>query len=312
MKPYWVKVQFKKSAREYTYLCNIPGVREGDKLLVHGGYSGESEVTCSHVGHTTIPKIASKYVIAKLNDDRDWGKEYDDWVKNKDGTVVPKGEKKVNKSFSDRMMNRFFRKVEGVKWDLMSGRVGVVLDDEGIVTLDGEGEDARIAINVMDEFGMAIPAFAQNTPLNSVGVGDLIYQSNKVKGWVTSVIEKDGSPSKFGIMTPSGTSTNWTPPKVSMFGLDSGVMVLRSLLTMLPTTADGEGGLGGMQNVLLPMMMMGGGESEIEDMMPLMLMSQLGTDGTGNSAFGGGNMIQMMMMMKMMGKGSSSGGFFDN
>lgn len=299
---YWVGVKFKKSTREYNYFCDIPNVKVGDQLLVNAPYEGYTIVTCTKVGTTkSVPNNASKFILDKVTIG-------DDSPKFKTGK---KGESKVNKSFSDRMMNRFFRKVDGVKWDLMSGRVGVVLDDEGIVTLDGEGEDARIAINVMEEFGMAIPAFAQNTSLESVGIGDLIYQSNKVKGWVTSVIEKEGVPVKFGIMTPSGTSTNWTPPKVSMFGLDSGVMVLRSLLTMLPKSDNGEGGLGGMQNVLLPMMMMGGGDSEIESMMPLMLMSQLGTDGTGNSAFGGGNMIQMMMMMKMMGGNKSYGsGFF--
>lgn len=293
---YWVKVKFKNSSKEYTYICEYPNVQVGDKLVVNGGYSGEQVVTCTHVGGTTIPRVASKYIID---------------VVDKRPSKSLRGEKKVNKSFSDRMMNRFFRKVDGVKWDLMSGRVGVVLDDEGIVTLDGEGEDARIAINVLEEFGMAIPAFAQNTPIASVGVGDLIYQGNKVKGWVTSVVEKEGLSNKFGIMTPSGTATNWNPPKVSMLGLDSGVMVLRSLLTMLPQSENGEGGLSGMQNILLPMMMMGGGESEIEDIMPLMLMSQLGTDGTGNSAFGGGNMIQMMMMMKMMGGNNSNNGFFN-
>jgi len=293
---YWVKVQFKGSVREYTYLCNLPGVEEGDTLIVNGGYSGRSEVICTHVGGGSIPKIASKWIIEKIDDVNDW-------------TNTSKGDRKMKKSFSDRMMNRFFRKVDGVKWDLMSGRVGVVLDDEGIVTLDGEGEDARIAINVMDEFGMAIPAFAQNTALDSVTVGDLIYQSNKVKGWVTEVVTKDGVATKFNIMTPSGTATNWTPPKVSMFGLDSGVMVLRSLINMLPK---GEGGLGSMQNVLLPMMMMGGNDSSIEKMMPLMLLSQLGTDGTGNEAFGGGNMMQTMLMMQMFkGDNASGSGFFD-
>ena len=39
------------------------------------------------------------------------------------------------KNFSDKMMNRFFRKVSGVKWDLLSGKVGIQTED-GISTLE--------------------------------------------------------------------------------------------------------------------------------------------------------------------------------
>jgi len=225
----------------------------------------------------------------------------------------------------DKMMNRFFRKVDNVKWDLFTGRIGVATS-EGIVTIEGEGEDAQIVLNLMDQFGMPVPAFAQNTPLNAVAVGDLIYQGNAIKGWVTEVVSKtttsiddDDTTAKiaktvaevkrFKLMTPGGTTISWTPPKVSMLGFDSGVMVLRSLMNMLP---GGESGLNSMQGMLMPMMMMGG-DMDLEKLMPMMLFSQLGASGTGADAMGAnGNMMQMMMMMQMMGGSSKGGkGFFD-
>jgi hypothetical protein len=204
---------------------------------------------------------------------------------------------KLNMPGMDKFMNRMFRKAEGVVWDLMSGKIGVVTE-EGISTLEGEGDDARVSVNLMDEFGVALPAFAQSTPVADVKVGDIIYSGKTRITWVIAVNTDKGN---FRVMKPNGESTTWTPPKVSMLGFESGVMVLRSLMSMLP---NGDKGLGQMQNMLMPMMMMGGmsgdgeGNEMMEKMMPLMLMGQMngGTDGGGM-----GNMMQMMMMMKMMG-----------
>lgn len=223
---------------------------------------------------------------------------------------------------SKKLINRFFRPVDGVVWDLMSGRVGVKTS-EGIVTVEGEGEDAQVTINLMDGFGVGIPAFAQSTPVESIQIGDLIYGTKSPLGWV---VEK--SAKSFKLLKADGTRTSWTPPKVSMIGFDSGAMVMRNLINILP---GGNSGLGGLQGMLLPMMMMGG-ENALGDMLPMMLMSQMGTavpaaDGTTApnpfAAMGGGGMggmMQMMMMMNMMkgssGKSGSSnnmfgGNFFD-
>jgi hypothetical protein len=156
---------------------------------------------------------------------------------------------------------------------------------------------------------MPVPAFAQNTPVTAVTLGDLIFQGNSIKGWVTEV-EEEGK--RFKLMTTTGTTTTWTPPKVSMLGFDSGVMVVRSLMNMLP---GGKGGLDSMQGMLMPMMMMGGGDMNLDKMMPLILFSQLGASGDGAGAMGANNnMLQTMLMMQMMsGDNSSFGGanFFD-
>ena len=211
---------------------------------------------------------------------------------------------------ANKFMDRLFRKADNVVWDLMTGRVGIATDD-GIATLNGEGDDAQIEINLMDQFGMAIPAFAQSTPVDAVKAGDIIFFGKRENtGWVISRKEGDtGKGPTFELMKVDGTRSHWKAPKISMLGMESGVMVLRSLMTMLP---GGNAGLQGMQGMLMPMLMMGG-DLDLEKMMPMILMSQMGAqptvnvDGTTSAATPafGGNMMQMMMMMAMM-KGSSN------
>lgn len=199
----------------------------------------------------------------------------------------------------DALMNRFFRRVNNVCWDLMTGKIGVQTAD-GIASIEGEGEDAQININFFNELAVAVPAFAQSTPKDSVNVGDMIYTTGDTPGWVISKTDKS-----FRIMRANGTVQSWTPPKTTtMFGLDSGVMVVRSLTAMLP---GGAGGLGNMQSMLLPMIMMGGEDLDLEKMMPMMLMMQTGAAG-GDPANSNamGNMMQTMMMMKMLGGGEDS------
>lgn len=205
---------------------------------------------------------------------------------------------------NNKLMNRFFRPVPDAVWDLMSGKVGIKTR-EGIVTIEGEGDDAQPVVNVIDDFGVAIPAFAQNTPVAAVQPGDLLMGTKEPIGWVLEKKEKS-----FKILKADGTRTNWVVPKIAMFGFDSGVMVLRSLLSMLP---GGTTALTGMQNSLLPLMMLGDGEINFEKMMPVLLFSQMNG---GDPAAGGNNMLQMMLMMQMLGgkkfgSSSSSGNIFD-
>lgn len=208
----------------------------------------------------------------------------------------------------EKMMNRFFRKVDNVVWDLMSGRIGIATKN-GITTIEGEGEDAQIVINMLDQFGMPVPAFAQNTPIDAVKIGDLIYgNSTDVTGWVVARTNRT-----FDILKPNGTRTKWQAPKIQMMGLDGlgadGVMVLRSLVNMLP---GGSTGLQGIQGMIMPMLMMGQ-DIDLDSMLPMMLMSQMGntvTDADGNPNPAAGmnmsNMMPMMMMMSMMGGKKSS------
>lgn len=223
---------------------------------------------------------------------------------------APKDEEEksmIGNAMKDRLLDRFFRKVDGVVWDLMSGNLGVRTKD-GIITFvpaefEGDGEDrketepANVTINPLDEFGVEIPAFAQDTPVDSLKPGDLIIGSREILGWIVATKGKS-----FEILKPSGTRSTWSPPKVKMLGFDSGgAMVVRSLMS----TVGGDEPLKGFQSNMLPLVLMssGGGEGALDDILPIMLMSQM------NGVGGGGNMMQTILMMKMM-QGESLTGLF--
>jgi hypothetical protein len=192
---------------------------------------------------------------------------------------------------------------------------------DGIATLEGEGDDAQVTINMFDQFGLSVPAFAQNTPTAAVNVGDLVVGQRGIQGWVVQVQEK-----QLCLMKPDGTRSTMTPPKVSMMGLEGGVMVLRSLINMLP---GGSGGLNQMQTMLMPMLMMGqmngddgGGEGfaglNLDAIMPMMLMGQMNLGGAVDPANPNAALLQQnsmssmmqMMMMAQMFKGGGMGNMF--
>lgn len=207
-------------------------------------------------------------------------------------------------SMQNKMMDKFFRRVNNVVWDLMSGKIGIVTS-EGIASIEGEGEDAQVSINMMEGFGVALPAFAQNTAVSDLKIGDLIFNGKKTLGWITAT--PTAKRKSFTLLKQDGTRANWTPPKVTMMGFDGlgGAMVLRSLINSLP-----DGGLGSMQSMLLPMMMMGGDDIDLESMLPVMLFSQsnAGKDGKGGGMDMNNMMMPMMMMGMMKGKKKKRGG----
>ena len=205
-----------------------------------------------------------------------------------------------------KLLKRFFRPVKGVVWDLMTGRVGV-RTESGIVTLEGEGDEAELVSNLLDDFGIELPAFAQNTPVEKIKVGDLLYGDRGPLGWV---IAKPEAPARdFTLLKPGGDHVPWRPPKVKSLGLDlSGVMVLRSLVNTLP-----DGGLDDMQSMLMPMLMLGDedfGLGDLGEIMPMLLLSKTGIIGKGE---GMGNMLQTMLMLKMLkgSKGPKGSSFFE-
>lgn len=224
----------------------------------------------------------------------------------------------TNNNFMEKFASRMFKRAEGVVWDLTTGMVGIQTES-GIATMTGTGEDAEVSVNMFDQFAMEVPAFAQSTPVSDVKVGDMIYygvRGNKA-GWITERVEKKLTAAQakagstpgvsFKLLQPDGQTTSWKAPNVRMLGFGDagagGVMVIRSLGNLLP---GGDAGLGGLQGSIMSMMqmqaMMGGGDLDMESVMPFMLMGQMG-----GGAGGGGNMMQTMMLMKMMGgKGDSN------
>lgn len=212
----------------------------------------------------------------------------------------------MSNMFGKAFMNRMFRQVNDVVWDMMTGKMGVSTK-EGIMTLDdSDVENPCVSLNMFDAFGMGVPAFAQNTPVDQVKAGDLLVGPKEIIGWVVSV--NDGGKS-FQMLKPTGTVSKWVPPKVQMLGFDSGVMVVRSLLNLLPT---GTGGLGQMQQWLQMMMFMGDGEVNFEKVMPMMLMSQMSAPAGADPTAAANPMAQMMPMMMFMNMMKGDGGKFTN
>ena len=102
-------------------------------------------------------------------------------------------------------------------------------------------------------------------------------------------------------MKPSGDTGSWVPPKKTIMGMDTGVMVLRPLISM---TNGGTEGLQGMQQMLMMMAMVGGGKANaaaFDKIMPFMLM--------GGLQGGSQNPMQMMLMMQMMQGGGMASAF---
>ena len=209
----------------------------------------------------------------------------------------------------NKLTQNMFRRADGVMWDMMTGKIGIVTD-EGIATLDGVGDDAVVNINMIDEFGIAIPAYAQSTQQADVKVGDIIITGKDKIAWVIEC-KDSGSGLKYKTMKPSGDTGSWTPPKKTMLGFDTGVMVLRPLINMV---AGGQTGLQGMQQMMMMMSMFSDdgeiGTGMMDKLMPMMLM--------GGNMFGGATdangqqnpmqqMMMMQMMMKMLDKQPSNG-----
>ena len=211
----------------------------------------------------------------------------------------------MSNMFGKAFMNRMFRQVNDVVWDMMTGKMGVSTK-EGIMTLDdSDADNPCVSLNMFDAFGMGVPAFAQNTPVDQVKAGDLLVGPKEIIGWVVSV--NDGGKS-FQMLKPTGTVSKWVPPKVQMLGFDSGVMVVRSLLNLLPT---GTGGLGQMQQWLQMMMFMGDGDINFEKVMPMMLMSQM-SQPAGADATAANPMAQMMPMLMFANMMKGDNGKFAN
>lgn len=190
---------------------------------------------------------------------------------------------------------RMFRKVEGLVWDLMSGKIGIQGTD-GIYTLEttGEGAAARhnISLNPIDGFGMSIPAFAINTPNAQVEVGDIIVGTKGILGYVTKKNE-----ASLKILKQDGQETTYTPVKTQVFGVD-GYMVVKSLTGLLGTE-----GAAGLQGSLLPLLMLGGDSGlDLDNILPLLLLQ-----GQGQTQGGVGFNLQSALPLMLMSKGGLGG-----
>jgi hypothetical protein len=200
----------------------------------------------------------------------------------------------LNKSLTSKFMNRMFRRVGGLVWDLTTGKTGIK-DENGIYTLevtagtDGAADTTQIVVNPFDAFGMDLPAFATSTKLSDVTVGDIIVGDSKILGFVVEV--KDAS---LVLLDKAGMRKQYNPPKVAVFGTDNNVLVVKNLMSV----AGGETGLAGLQGNLLPLVALGG-DLDLESILPFMLMSG------GNAGAAGG--LNAMLPLLLLNKGKSGG-----
>lgn len=229
-------------------------------------------------------------------------------------------------NFSAKFLNRMFRKIEGLKWDLQSGSIGVVGADGSIASLvtshtpaveASEGVAAaaasnsyNISVNPFDAFGMAIPAFATQVPFSAIREGDMIVGDKNILGWV---VGKTAATLK--LLDFNGMHKTYQPPKVQILGQD-GALVVQSLGGLF----GGDAGVGGFQSSLLPLLMLKGGDGEgLDSILPLMLFSQMQTSNPaaaataatvgGNPALANNPMSAMMpmLMVQALSKGKKSG-----
>lgn len=240
--------------------------------------------------------------------------------------------------FSQKFLNRMFRKIDGLKWDLQGGGVGVVTQDGSIATLISvhnpaveavpaadngttgsaaiaavaASTDYNISVNPFEAFGISIPAFATQVPFAAIKEGDLIVGDRDILGWV---VGKTGAALK--LLDFKGMRKTYQPPKVAILGQD-GALVVQSLSGLF----GGDAGVGGFAGQILPLLALTGGsdDSTLESILPLMLFSQMQTTNPAAAATAatvGGNtaiaaspmasLMPMLLMSKLGGKKKSGG-----
>jgi hypothetical protein len=204
---------------------------------------------------------------------------------------------------SKKFMNRLFRRVNGVVWDVMTGSVGLQTSD-GIFTVSfSETGEATLNANPLDDFGVALPGFATQATHAEVNPGDIIVGDTGILGWVTSKTE-----AAFKVIDHTGHHKVYSPPKVAIMGTQ-GVLVVRNLLNLTGGTA----GASNFASSLLPLLAMGGGDDKLEKLLPILLMTSSAPGANGAAPGGAGNFASMLpfLIMKEGGLGGGSGGKID-
>ncbi|HET8685153.1 MAG TPA: hypothetical protein VFM18_00655 [Methanosarcina sp.] len=206
-------------------------------------------------------------------------------------------------ALTNKFLSRMFRKVDGLVWDLTTGQLGMK-DNNGIYTLttEGEGDAAtfQTTVNPFDSLGLTIPAFATNTPLDQVQIGDIIVGESNILGWVTAV-----RGASLALLDKNGMSKNYTPPKVAIMG-SSGALVVKNLFNL----AGGQQGLAGIQTNLLPLLAMGG-DANLDKVLPLILMQSISAPAGANAAAPAANGFASMLPLLLLSKGKNGGGLGD-
>lgn len=196
---------------------------------------------------------------------------------------------------SKKFLNRLFRRIHGLTWDVITGSVGLQTEN-GIYTVSmKEDGTPELSVNPIEDFGLALPAFATQSAHADVQPLDIIVGDQGIIGWV---LEKTAS--SFKVLDHNGHTKTYTPPKVAVFG-NQGVLVVRNLLNL----TGGANNANSFASSLLPLMMLGGGDAQLEKMLPLLLLSSQG--GAMPAAGGGAGGMNAMLPFLLMKDGGLGG-----
>lgn len=201
-------------------------------------------------------------------------------------------------NLQSKMMDRMFKKVEGVVVDMTTNSIGLVRDGSVFSVSKDEDGDYGLSENLFAEMSMSIPAFAQATPMANVKAGDLVLNAaGQPLGWV---IKK--TPKQLKVLKPSGQESTLSPAKSNLMGQGQTIMVVNSMMgenlqanmPMLMAMSDD----GDAMDKMIPLMLMSQqGQAEgAPAMNPMMLMMMANGDGSND-------MMKMMAMQQMMGSG---------
>lgn len=198
---------------------------------------------------------------------------------------------------TNKFMRRMFRRIDNIVWDMMTGKTGIK-NEHGIHTITiAEDGTAEVSVNPLDMMSMSLPGFATQTANEAVELGDIIVGDNQIIGWVTAK-----NPASFEIRDVAGMIKRYVPPKVAIMGV-TGPLVVRNLFSL-------TGGADGLTQLMPLLMMSGGNDSKLDEILPLFFMQQA-TGSAGAAAPAANNMLSMLMMSKVFGKnlgGGNNGG----
>lgn len=194
----------------------------------------------------------------------------------------------------EKLTSRFFRKVDDAVWDMTTGQLGLKSGDSILTLIGTDDKDAQVSENLFAAMSVPIPAFSQQLPLAQINFGDIIYGEKGALGWVTkktaksvTVMGKQGNsttitPRKVAMLGAAGGDTLMVLRSlIAMTGGTDGLAGLQSsMLPMLMLMGDKEGeDSGDMLSTMLMMQFMGGASGQqaggLGGMNPMMMLMMM-------------------------------------
>lgn len=207
----------------------------------------------------------SEMVIKPTKTEENYRQEYEAKY-----TQEPTIKKETKMNISSNMRDSFFREVKNVALDFQTGKFGVTSSEGLSVYVDG-----GVSVNPITEFGIKVPAFALRVAVKDLKEGDIVVNGNDFS-FFKGLTEKG-----YEVVSLNGEVKQVGNVANLFFGKNS-VLAVKNMF--------GDGGAGGMNPMMMAMMM---GDGKDFDMKTLAMMSMMG----------GGQMdSNMMMMFALMGK----------